>query len=205
MRVKVTCELLCSICLIIHHITRIDPVKINHLYLSLGQGGLCLSYFYVGLHDFKGFDVCDSLRNRQRFELEELRRQLEDNSALAGRTLKEELEKAREEQERRHQVKQRSATPLSFGGLHRLIQCSAVCEQAELKAVQERLEIDRQHWEENYKKKEVCHNHRRSTSSPSAVSREEIALKPACLEFQTFHKQEIHVKKKWPLFLGRHV
>lgn len=51
---------------------------------------------------------------RQRFELEELRRQLEDNSALAGRALKEELEKAREEQERRHQVKQGIVTPLSF-------------------------------------------------------------------------------------------
>lgn len=51
---------------------------------------------------------------RQRFELEELRRQLEDNSALAGRALKEELEKAREEQERRHQVKQGVVTPLSF-------------------------------------------------------------------------------------------
>lgn len=31
-----------------------------------------------------------------------------------------------------------------------------VCEQAELKALQERLDIDKQHWEENYKKKEVC-------------------------------------------------
>uniref|UniRef100_H3D2U6 Centrosomal protein 131 n=1 Tax=Tetraodon nigroviridis TaxID=99883 RepID=H3D2U6_TETNG len=69
------------------------------------------------------------LASRQRLELEDLRRQLEDNSALAGRALREELDKAREEQERRHQ-------------------------QAELKALQERLDIDKQHWEENYKKKE---------------------------------------------------
>lgn len=34
--------------------------------------------------------------------------------------------------------------------------CVVVCEQAELKALQERLDIDKQHWEENYKKKEVC-------------------------------------------------
>ncbi|CAG03052.1 unnamed protein product, partial [Tetraodon nigroviridis] len=68
------------------------------------------------------------LASRQRLELEDLRRQLEDNSALAGRALREELDKAREEQERRH--------------------------QAELKALQERLDIDKQHWEENYKKKE---------------------------------------------------
>lgn len=54
--------------------------------------------------------VFDSLRYRQRFELEELRRQLEENSALAGRALREELEKAREEQERKHQVKQRIQT-----------------------------------------------------------------------------------------------
>lgn len=67
--------------------------------------------------------------HRQRSELEELRRQLEDNSALAGRALREELERSREEQERRH--------------------------QEELRALQERLDMDKQHWEENYRKKEV--------------------------------------------------
>lgn len=41
---------------------------------------------------------------RQRAELEDLRRQLEENSSLAGRALREELDKTREEQERRHQV-----------------------------------------------------------------------------------------------------
>lgn len=54
------------------------------------------------------------LHYRQRFELEELRRQMEDNSALAGRALKEELEKAREEQERRHQVRQSVLAPRTF-------------------------------------------------------------------------------------------
>ncbi|XP_032357723.1 centrosomal protein of 131 kDa isoform X4 [Etheostoma spectabile] len=68
------------------------------------------------------------LAARQRAELEDLRRQLEDNSSLAGRALREELDKTREEQERRHQV--------------------------EMKALQERLDIEKQTWEENYKKKE---------------------------------------------------
>lgn len=49
-----------------------------------------------------------------------------------------------------------------------------MCEQAELKALQERLDIDKQHWEENYKKKEVCHRHMHSIYSSSEVSGEEI-------------------------------
>ncbi|XP_077056490.1 centrosomal protein of 131 kDa isoform X1 [Siphateles boraxobius] len=65
---------------------------------------------------------------RQHTELEDLRKQLEDNSSLAGRALREELEKSRDEQERRHQV--------------------------EVKALKERLEIEKQTWEENYMKKE---------------------------------------------------
>ncbi|XDV44194.1 hypothetical protein PO909_012517 [Leuciscus waleckii] len=65
---------------------------------------------------------------RQHAELEDLRKQLEDNSSLAGRALREELEKSRDEQERRHQV--------------------------EVKALKERLEIEKQTWEENYMKKE---------------------------------------------------
>ncbi|XP_056152829.1 centrosomal protein of 131 kDa isoform X2 [Lampris incognitus] len=68
------------------------------------------------------------LAARQRAELEDLRKQLEDNSSLAGQALREELDKTREEQERRHQV--------------------------EMKALQERLEIEKQTWEENYMKKE---------------------------------------------------
>ncbi|XP_072259601.1 centrosomal protein of 131 kDa isoform X3 [Pyxicephalus adspersus] len=65
---------------------------------------------------------------RQRAELDELRKQLEDNCALATRVLKEEYEKGKEEQERRH--------------------------QAEIKAFKERLEIEKQAWEQNYMKKE---------------------------------------------------
>nr|XP_020460446.1 centrosomal protein of 131 kDa isoform X2 [Monopterus albus] len=68
------------------------------------------------------------LAARQRAELEDLRRQLEENSSVAGRALREELDKTREEQERRHQV--------------------------EMKALQERVDIEKQTWEENYKKKE---------------------------------------------------
>ncbi|XP_027144841.1 centrosomal protein of 131 kDa isoform X3 [Larimichthys crocea] len=71
------------------------------------------------------------LAARQRAELEDLRRQLEENSSLAGRALRVELDKTREEQERRHQL--------------------------EMKALQERLDIEKQSWEENYKKKEVAH------------------------------------------------
>uniref|UniRef100_A0A6Q2XX04 Centrosomal protein 131 n=1 Tax=Esox lucius TaxID=8010 RepID=A0A6Q2XX04_ESOLU len=70
----------------------------------------------------------NQLAARQRAELEDLRKQLEDNSSLAGRTLREEQERSREEQERRHQV--------------------------EMKALRERLEIEKQTWEENYMKKE---------------------------------------------------
>lgn len=36
---------------------------------------------------------------------------------------------------------------------------ASVCVQVELKTLQERLDIDKQHWEENYKKKEVCYVH----------------------------------------------
>ncbi|XP_053727449.1 centrosomal protein of 131 kDa isoform X1 [Synchiropus splendidus] len=68
------------------------------------------------------------LAGRQRAELEQLRRQLEESSSVSGRVLREELDKNREELERRH--------------------------QAEMKTLQERLEIHKQTWEENYKKKE---------------------------------------------------
>ncbi|XP_031417460.1 centrosomal protein of 131 kDa isoform X2 [Clupea harengus] len=68
------------------------------------------------------------LASRQRAELEELRKQLEDNSSHSSRALREELEKSRDEQERRHQI--------------------------EIKALKERLEIEKQTWEENYMKKE---------------------------------------------------
>ncbi|KAM9296917.1 LOW QUALITY PROTEIN: centrosomal protein of 131 kDa [Gastrophryne carolinensis] len=65
---------------------------------------------------------------RQRAELDELRKQLEENCALATRVLKEEYEKGKEEQDRRH--------------------------QAEIKALKERLDIEKQAWEQNYMKKE---------------------------------------------------
>lgn len=41
---------------------------------------------------------------RQHSEMEELRRRMEENSCMAGRVFREELDKTREEQERRHQV-----------------------------------------------------------------------------------------------------
>lgn len=94
------------------------------------------------------------LSYRQRAELEDLRRQLEENSSLAGRALREELDKTREEQERRHQVMSEqnrlSARPRS--GL--LTECG-LCNQVEMKSLQERLDIEKKTWEENHKKKEV--------------------------------------------------
>ncbi|XP_067403355.1 centrosomal protein of 131 kDa isoform X4 [Emydura macquarii macquarii] len=65
---------------------------------------------------------------RQRAELEELRRQLEENSSVVTKALKEEYEKGQEEQERRHQM--------------------------EVKVLKDRLEIEKQAWEANYMKKE---------------------------------------------------
>ncbi|XP_073167128.1 centrosomal protein of 131 kDa isoform X8 [Lepidochelys kempii] len=66
---------------------------------------------------------------RQRAELEELRRQLEENSSIVTKALKEEYEKGKEEQERQH--------------------------QAEVKVLKDRLEIEKQAWEANYMKKEA--------------------------------------------------
>uniref|UniRef100_A0A8D0BCT8 Centrosomal protein 131 n=1 Tax=Salvator merianae TaxID=96440 RepID=A0A8D0BCT8_SALMN len=65
---------------------------------------------------------------RQRAELEDLRRQLEENSSVVTKALKEEYEKGKEEQERRH--------------------------QAEVQALKVRLEIEKETWEANYLKKE---------------------------------------------------
>ncbi|XP_035424586.2 centrosomal protein of 131 kDa isoform X1 [Cygnus atratus] len=65
---------------------------------------------------------------RQRAEVEELRRQLEASSSAVAAALKEEYAKEKEERERRH--------------------------QAEVKALKERLEMEKQAWEANYVKKE---------------------------------------------------
>ncbi|XP_039766944.1 centrosomal protein of 131 kDa [Ornithorhynchus anatinus] len=65
---------------------------------------------------------------RQRAELEDLRRQLEEDGSLLGRTLREEYRKGEEERERRHQV--------------------------ELEALKEQLQVEKRAWEVDYKKKE---------------------------------------------------
>ncbi|XP_059938189.1 centrosomal protein of 131 kDa isoform X2 [Mesoplodon densirostris] len=65
---------------------------------------------------------------RQRAELDELRRQLEESSSAGGRALRAEFEKGREEQERRHQM--------------------------ELKTLKDQLEVEKQMWEANSAKKE---------------------------------------------------
>ncbi|KAM9772696.1 centrosomal protein of 131 kDa isoform 2-T3 [Syngnathus typhle] len=65
---------------------------------------------------------------RQRSEMEELRQRMEENSSVAGRVFREELDKSREEQERRH--------------------------QAELKKLQERFAQEKTGWEEEYRKKQ---------------------------------------------------
>lgn len=69
--------------------------------------------FFQALDDVSG-RVCHSTGfptffvasfSRQRTEQEDLRRQLEDNSSLAERALREEMDKSHEEQKRRHQVR----------------------------------------------------------------------------------------------------
>lgn len=118
----------------------------------------------------QGSSLC--LSGRQRAELEDLRRQLEENSSLAGRALREELDKTREEQERRHQVTsirhnisvrnyRLTRVCLVSVNIIRKISGSKIteccfCNQVEMKSLQERLDIEKQTWEENYKKKEVC-------------------------------------------------
>ncbi|XP_061667072.1 LOW QUALITY PROTEIN: centrosomal protein of 131 kDa [Syngnathoides biaculeatus] len=68
------------------------------------------------------------LAARQRAEMDELRRRMEENSSVAGRVFREELDKTREEQERRH--------------------------QAEIKKLQEQFEREKTIWEEEYRKKQ---------------------------------------------------
>lgn len=91
---------------------------------------------------------------RQRAELEDLRRQLEENSSLAGRALREELDKTREEQEKRHQVTSEQNRLSARPRCSVLTECG-LCHQVEMKSLQERLDIEKQTWEENHKKKEV--------------------------------------------------
>uniref|UniRef100_A0A3Q2QQ68 Centrosomal protein 131 n=1 Tax=Fundulus heteroclitus TaxID=8078 RepID=A0A3Q2QQ68_FUNHE len=107
------------------------------------------------------------LAARQRGELEELRRQLEENSSLAGRALREEMDKSREEQERRHQM--------------------------EMKILQERLDVERQTWEENYKKKEEAWMLSRERELKEELRRErdkEIELAIWTLEEETSKDKE---------------
>ncbi|XP_061197331.1 centrosomal protein of 131 kDa-like [Saccostrea echinata] len=66
--------------------------------------------------------------SRQRTELDKLQRQLEDSHALALAAMKSEFEKAREEQENRHNT--------------------------EIRELKERLAVEKASWEENYMKKQ---------------------------------------------------
>lgn len=107
------------------------------------------------------------LAARQRGELEELRRQLEENSSLASRALREEMDKSREEQERRHQM--------------------------EMKILQERLDVEKQTWEENYKKKEEAWMLSRERELKEELRRErdkEIELAIWTLEEETSKDKE---------------
>ncbi|XP_063749585.1 centrosomal protein of 131 kDa isoform X2 [Eleginops maclovinus] len=107
------------------------------------------------------------LAARHRSELEELRRQLEENNSLAGRALREELDKTREEQERRHQL--------------------------EMKALHERMDIEKQTWEENYKKKEEAWLLSRERELKDGLRRErdkEIELAIWTLEEETSKDKE---------------
>ncbi|XP_058026036.1 centrosomal protein of 131 kDa isoform X2 [Ahaetulla prasina] len=65
---------------------------------------------------------------RQRAQLEDLRKQLEENNSIVTKALKEEYEKGKEEQERRHQV--------------------------EIQTLKMQLDMEKQAWEASYLKKE---------------------------------------------------
>ncbi|XP_010785587.1 centrosomal protein of 131 kDa isoform X2 [Notothenia coriiceps] len=107
------------------------------------------------------------LAARHRSELEDLRRQLEENNSLAGRALREELDKTREGQERRHQL--------------------------EMKALHERIDIEKQTWEESYKKKEEAWLLSRERELKEGLRRErdkEIELAIWTLEEETSKDKE---------------
>ncbi|XP_034049625.1 centrosomal protein of 131 kDa isoform X2 [Thalassophryne amazonica] len=107
------------------------------------------------------------LAARQRAELEDLQKQLEENNSLAVRVLREELDKTREEHDRRH--------------------------QEEMKALKERLDIDKQMWEENYKKKEDARLLSREHELREQLRRErdkEIELAIWTLEAETSKEKE---------------
>lgn len=65
----------------------------------------------IGMTGILLFKIVFVFFYRQRAELEDLHRQLEENSSLAGRALRAELDKTREEQERRHQVRRIGCPP----------------------------------------------------------------------------------------------
>lgn len=116
---------------------------------------------------------------RQRVELEELRQQLEENSAALTRSLRAEFERSREEQERRHQVSALSPSEcqlspaVELGSLFCLTHVvwgpqlggqglgmasgpsQSYSPQMELKALKDQLEAERQAWVASCAKKEV--------------------------------------------------
>nr|XP_057922883.1 centrosomal protein of 131 kDa isoform X2 [Doryrhamphus excisus] len=107
------------------------------------------------------------LAARQRWEMDELRRQMEENASAAGRLLKEELDKTREEQERRH--------------------------QAEMKTLQEHFEQDKMNWEEAFRKKQEAGLLRREREIREELRRErdkEIELAIWTLEEETNKDKE---------------
>uniref|UniRef100_A0A3B3CPS8 Centrosomal protein 131 n=1 Tax=Oryzias melastigma TaxID=30732 RepID=A0A3B3CPS8_ORYME len=112
-------------------------------------------------------DRLAQLAARQRTELEDLRRQLEENSSLAERALREELDKTKGEQERRHQM--------------------------EMKVLQEQLDMEKNTWEESYRKKEEARMLSREREMKEELRRErdkEIELAIWTLEEETSKDKE---------------
>lgn len=68
---------------------------------------------YQEVQDEKERLASQSIRQRQ--EMDKLQRQLEDSHSSSADVMRREYEKAREEQERRHQVRQRSSRNISQG------------------------------------------------------------------------------------------
>lgn len=96
-----------------------------------------------------------------------MRTQLEENSSVTSRALKQELEKTREEQERRHQM--------------------------EIKSLQERIQLERQSWEETFRSQQETWLRTRERELTEELKKQrdkEIELAIWTLEEQMSHERE---------------
>ena len=89
--------------------------------------------------------------SRNRAELDRLKRQLEDQTNHSTDAMRKEYEKARDEQERRHEV----CRHFAIISLMRYKICSMFCRyQTEIRHLKEQLAVEKTAFEENYMKKQ---------------------------------------------------